>query len=196
MITLFFALLLSMTLISCGDDDDNGVPAQFGSIDFSHMSLEEMPEDVTTFRVTGLGDDDHSLYGPVTLERQQVHTLYDVPVGVESLVIEYLEGETLLSSSKIPVRIHAGTVSTISVWGDPLAPVHLASAPAGWHLLVENEQDPLEVADPGRDEGPEITDNSQKIPIFVKGVGNNYQGTVDYKPNTTEWYDYVNPDIK
>lgn len=196
LITLFFALLLSMIFISCGDDCDNGIKAEFGSIDFSHISLEEMPEAVTTFRVTGLGDDDHFLYGPVTLERRQLHTLCDVPVGLESLLIEYLEGETLLSSSRIPVSINAGTVSTISVWGDPLAPVHLASAPAGWHLLVENEQDPLEVADPRPAEPTEITDISQKMSMFVKGVGNNYQGTVDYKPYTTEWYDYVNPDIK
>ncbi len=72
-----------------------------------------LPIGVSHLRFRGLDNGGVPVYGPVTLDRAATLKLERVPTSVSKLVVELVEGSSLLAATSVPVQVAANRATTV-----------------------------------------------------------------------------------
>mgnify|MGYP000235762084 CR=1 FL=1 len=143
---IFSALVLLAAIAGCDSQEEfvftgnNTTPV--AAIQVNSVLARTVPNQITTFRFTGLDSTGSTLFGPTTRDKAQEILLESVPVAVSTLRIEYLAAGIVVGVGENAVALQQGQTYTLT---DPdfdfvFADEPLSVAPSDSTILLNTTQ--------------------------------------------------------
>ena len=115
---IFSALVLLAAIAGCDSQEEfvftgnNTTPV--AAIQVNSVLARTVPDQITTFRFTGLDSTGSTLFGRTTRDKAQEILLESVPVAVSTLRIEYLAAGIVVGVGENAVALQQGRTYTLT----------------------------------------------------------------------------------